>query len=109
MNATEQTYQRGWDRAFAKQAADLAVKQAAARRLEAAAECGARDAVEAKQPGDLLTVREAAARLHVTDRTVRNLMAAGKLATIRIPGTTARRVEPDAVDALIEEGREVRK
>ncbi len=111
MDTAEQTYQRGWDRAFAKLAAARAVEQAAARRLETAAERGAREAVEAERRDarDLLTVREAAARLHVTDRTVRNLMADGRMPTVLIPGTTSRRIEPGVVDALIEKGREVRK
>lgn len=106
MEATaEDTYQRGWERAFARQDAERAAERAVQARLEAAAERGAAKRRDARA---LLTVRSAAERLGVTDRTVRNLMSAGTLVTVRIPGTTARRIEPGAVDALIEQGREVR-
>jgi excisionase family DNA binding protein len=113
MSATDTTYdpERQVNYWFGQAMQKLDAERAAARQLEAAAERGAAAAVEAKQrdPRDLLTVREAAARLNVTDRTVRNLIAAGRVPTVLIPGTTARRIEPDAVDALIATGREVRK
>lgn len=56
----------------------------------------------------LLTVKQAAARLNLTDRTVRNLIDRGELPTVKIPGTTNRRIEPAAVDDLIRRGRESR-
>jgi excisionase family DNA binding protein len=111
MTASQTTYdpERQLNYWYGQAMLKLDAERAARRQLEAAAERGARAAVEADQreTRDLLTIPEAAARLHVTDRTVRNLMAAGRLPTVRIPGTTARRVEPAAVEALIESGREV--
>jgi hypothetical protein len=92
------TYQRGWDRAFDRLAADQAVERAASARLEAAAERGAQS--------DLLDYGEAAGRLKVTTRTVRNLIDRGVLTRVTIPTTNARRVEAREVAALIARGRE---
>jgi excisionase family DNA binding protein len=90
--AATTTYERGWDRAFQRVAADLAVERA---RIPAAAP-------------DLLTYGEAAARLKVDPRTVRNLIERGELTRVTIPATNARRVSAADVAALIERGREAR-
>jgi excisionase family DNA binding protein len=93
-------YERGWDRAFGKLAADLAVERAAGLRLEAAAERGARVATP-----ELLTYGEAADRLKVTNRTVRNLIERGELTRVTIPATNAHRVAAAEVAELVERGR----
>jgi hypothetical protein len=92
MNTTETTYRRGWDRAFERVAAERAVERAG--RPTAAA--------------DLLDYGEAAARLKVTTRTLRNLIARGELTRIVIPSTNALRVAAADVAALVERGREAR-
>lgn len=90
MTDAQTTYTRGWDRAFDRVAADLAVERAAAR----------------PEAPDLLTFGEAAKHLKVTDRTVRNLIDRGELTRVDIPGVKgAPRVEAAEVAALIERGR----
>jgi excisionase family DNA binding protein len=82
------TYQRGWDRAFAIVDAQRALDRA---RIPAAAP-------------ELLTYGEAADRLKVDPRTVRNLIERGELTRVTIPATNARRLAAADVAALIERG-----
>jgi excisionase family DNA binding protein len=71
MDAIQETYERGWDRMFAKQAAEREIEQAAQWRLEAAAERGAARQVAATAPDALLSVREVAALLAMSEDFVR--------------------------------------
>jgi excisionase family DNA binding protein len=89
----EREYQAAWESQFRRSALKVAADRAADRRRDTRA---------------LLTVDDAAARLKVTDRTVRNLITRGELPTVKIPGTTNRRIHPADVDALIAAGREAR-
>lgn len=56
---------------------------------------------QAESPGDLLTAPEVAARLHVTDETVRAWAKSGKLTHIVLP-SGGRRFRRSDVDAILE-------
>jgi excisionase family DNA binding protein len=60
----------------------------------------------ASKPDDrpLMSVREVAVRLGVNDRTARNYIESGRLASLKIEG--ARRVEPRVLDEFIASARE---
>lgn len=52
----------------------------------------------------LLTIPDVAARLNVSERTVRAWVAAGRLAVVRL-GPRCVRIEPGEVERLVVEGR----
>ncbi|MCA9313877.1 MAG: helix-turn-helix domain-containing protein [Planctomycetes bacterium] len=52
----------------------------------------------------LLTIPDVAARLNVSERTVRAWIAAGRLAVVRL-GPRCVRIEPDEVERMVEEAR----
>ena len=52
----------------------------------------------------LLTIPDVAARLNVSERTVRAWIAAGRLAVVRLRPRCVR-IEPDEVERMVEEAR----
>ena len=101
MNATQETYEKGWKYWQRESSRRLEVEQAAARGLEAAAERGAARQVAAAAPDALLSVREVAALLAMSEEFVRAHVA--ELGACRVGSRL--RFRRSSVDAWIDSQR----
>jgi excisionase family DNA binding protein len=101
MEAKQERYVKGWDRAFARQDAERAVELAAQRRLEAAAERGAARQVATTAADGLLSVPQVASLLAMSEDFVRD--HAGELGGCRVGSRL--RFRRASVDAWIDAQR----